>query len=157
MPTHPLLDSDVYIRIGGRDKLTQLINPGGTTSWDPATLATVMQDAWNYVVAAVGVQVELTGQTNDQLRTNFPELVTLAAQLSIVKAWLYGSAGQAMPDRVVALNAQVEAELQRLAERRRKHGAVGFSPSPAQAIENIDLNKFGGRMTLTGFRDGGFV
>lgn len=155
--SHPLLDSDVYIRIGGRDKLTQLINPGGTASWDPATLAIVMQDAWNYVVAAVGVQAELTGYTNDELRTNFPQLITLAAQLSIVKAWLYGSAGQAMPDRVVALNAQVEAELQRLAERRRKHGAVGFSPSPAQAVVNIDMNPNHDRMTLSGFRSGGFI
>lgn len=154
---HPLLDSDVYIRIGGRDKLTQLINPGGTTSWDPATLAIVMQDAWNYVVAAVGVQAELIGYTNDELRTNFPELITLGAQLSIVKAWLYGSAGQAMPDRVVALQAQVEAELQRLAERRRKHGAVGFSPSPAQAIVNIDMNPNHDRMTLDGFRRGGLI
>jgi hypothetical protein len=157
VPTHPLTEADVWRRIGGRAALTQLVNPGGTTTWDAATVEIGMQDAWNFVVAAVGVQVELAGQTNDQIRENFPHLVTLASQKALRFIWVSGSGGQAVPDGIKELDTLADQQLQMLAERRRKHGAVGFSPSPAQAIENIDLNKFGGRMTLTGFRDGGFI
>ena len=64
----------------------------------------------------------------------------------------------ATPTAAAELATPVRAdELQALAERRRKHGAVGFSPSPAQAVEQVDMNPNHDRMTLQGFRRGGLI
>jgi len=155
---HPLEEADVWKRIGGRAALTQLVNPEGTTSWDADTVDTAMQDAWNYVVAAVGVQAELAGYSNAEIRANFPQLVTVGSQKALRFVWVAGSGGQALPAGIQEIDALAEQQLQMLAERRRKHGAVGFSPSPAQAVDGgIDNNPNRDRMTLSGFRDGGFI
>lgn len=154
---HPLIESDVWLRIGGRPALTQLANPQGTVRWDAPTVDTGMQDAWNFTVAAVGVQAELTGYTNAEIREKFPHLITVASQKALRFIWVAGSGGQALPEGIKEIDALADQQLQLLAERRRKHGAIGFSPAPAQAVEEIDNNPCHTRMTLRGFREGGLT
>lgn len=153
--SHPLQDSDIYNRVGGQDKLTQLIDPQGTGTWSTATLELAMQDAWNFVVAAVGVQVELVGLTTQQLRDGYGHLITLASQKTIRLLWNYGTSGQACPQKIIDLDALADQQLQLLAERRRKHGNIGTNPTPAQAVQQVDINPLRDRMTLGGFRTPG--
>lgn len=152
---HPLLESDIYQRIGGKPALTQLLDPRQTGTWDPATLDTAMQDAWNYVLAAVQVQADVVGLTVDQLREQYPDYVALAAQKTLKFAWVYGSSGQACPDRIAQLDQLADQQLQQLAERRRKHGAQNSDPGAAQRITRIDNDPCNERMTLRSFK--GFI
>ncbi len=156
MPGNPLfiIDTDIYNRIGGQAVLTQLIDPQGQGTWNQDILTLAKQDACNEVISAAGVQADLNGFTVDDFRSKFPNLVTLAAQRCIYLNWVYGTSGQACPDRIVALKQDTDAELQRLAERRRKHGAVDFSPSPAQRVAQIDNDPTRTRMTLRSWQKG---
>jgi hypothetical protein len=149
-----ITDADVYNRIGGRAALTQLIDPEGTGAWSPDVLLTAQQDACNEIIAAAGVQAELGGFTIDDFRVKFPHLITLAAHRCIYLCWLYGSAGQACPDRIIALKDDTGRELDQLAERRRKHGAVDFSPTPAQRVTQVDNDPHHRRMTLRSWQRG---
>lgn len=152
---HPLVAADIYNRVGGQDKLTQLIDPQGNGTWSEATLELAMQDAWNFVVAAVGVQVELSGLTMQQIRDGYGHLITLAAQKAIRLIWNYGTSGQACPPRITDLDGLADQQLQMLAERRRKHGDIGTNPTPSQAVQRVDMNPLRDRMTLGGFRTSG--
>lgn len=152
---HPLEDSDLYNRVGGQAALTQLIDPTGTGTWSAETIELVKQDAWNFVVAAVSVQVELSGLTMAQIRAGYGHLITLASQKGIRLLWNYGTSGQACPPRIVDMDALADQQLQMLAERRRKHGDIGTSPTPSQAVQQVDMNPYRDRMTLSGFRTPG--
>lgn len=148
--------ADVYNRFGGEAALAQTIDPQGTGTYSSAILTLAIQDASNRVAMAAGVQSILSGYTQAQFQEKFPELVTLAAQAALILCWTYGTSGRALPDNLTALNASVEAALQQLAERRRKHGAVDFSPSPNQQISRIDNDPDRNRMTLSSWRQTGF-
>jgi hypothetical protein len=155
---HPLIDSDVYNRIGGQANLVQLLDKAGVGDWDATMLDLAMGDAWNFTVAAVGVQVELAGLTNDQIRTQYPHLITISSQKSLSFVWLAATGGQALPDGIKTIDTLADQQLQMLAERRRKHGAVGVNPPISQAVGQIDNNPCGERMTLRGFRaTGGLI
>jgi len=152
-------DADVYLRFGGEAALAQAIDPDGTGTYSPAVLLLAKQDASNRVAAAAGVQSVLTVDppySQAQYQEKFPELVTLAAQLALVLCWTYGTSGRALPDNLAALSASVEAQLQLLAERRRKHGAIDYSPAPNQAINRIDNDPDHNRMVLRSWRQTGF-
>lgn len=138
MPFELCTAADIYLRLGGQASLVQLLDPEGTGTWSEDMLTVAIRDASNKVAAAAGVPIELSGFTQDQLREKFPDLVTLAAQLAIGLVWTYGSSGRACPDRITALMTEANASLQLLAVRQRKPGAVDYSPTPAQAIRNID-------------------
>ncbi len=152
---HPLVAADIYNRVGGQDKLTQLIDPQGNGTWSEATLELAMQDAWNFVVAAVGVQVELSGLTMQQIRDGYGHLITIAALKAIPLVWDYGTSGQARPQNIGERDSRCDQELQLLAERRRKHGNIGTNPTPSQAVQQVDMNPLRDRMTLGGFRTSG--
>lgn len=152
---HPLVDADVYNRIGGQDALVQLLDKDGRGTWSVDMLDTAMGDAWNYVVAAVGVQADLGGYTSAEIRDKFPHLITIGAQKSLRFAWVSGSGGQAMPQGITDIDALAEAQIEMLAERRRKVGKADFSPAPAQQVAQVDLNRDSSRMTLAGFRSSG--
>ncbi len=152
---HPLLESDVYVRIGGKAALTQLIDPAGTGTWDTTTLQTAMQDAWNFVTAAVQVQADIVGKTIQQLRECYPDYISLAAMKTLKLLWVYGSSGQALPPRIDELDKLADAQLQMLAERRRKHGAQNTQTSAAQRITEINIDPHHRRMTLESFK--GFI
>lgn len=152
---HPLVESDMYQRIGGKPALTQLIDPEQTGTWDVAVLELAMQDAWNFVLAAGQVQVDVVGLTNDQLRERYPDYITLAAQKALKFVWVYGSSGQACPVKIAELDRMADQQLQLLAERRRKHGAQNVDPSAAQRVTGIDIDPCRERMTLRSFK--GFI
>lgn len=152
---HPLTDADVYGRIGGQAALTQLIDPTGTGTWDPSTLELAKQDGWNFVTAAVQVQADIVGLTVQQLRDQYPDCISLAAQKTLKFVWVYGSSGQACPERIAEMDKMADAQLQMLAERRRKHGAQNTDPSAAQRITRIEIDPRNERMTLRSFR--GFI
>ncbi len=150
-----MLPADVYNRMGGQQALTPLLNPNGTTSWNVTMLDTALSDAWNYCVAAVGVQADLAGYTDAEIRANFPQLITVTAQKSLRFSWIAGSGGQATPDGIKEIDGMAELQLEKLAERRRKHGAANFSPAPAQRVSQVNMNPHHDRMTLCGFRSTG--
>ena len=146
-----ITDEDLYLRIGGRAALTQLIDPQKTGSWNTETTLRARQDACNLVISAAGVQADLAGNTVEQFRERHPELVTLACFKGLYLCWLSGTGGQACPERITALNAEAEAGMENLAKRRRKHGAVDYSPNPAQEVRgSISLGS--DRSTLAGWR-----
>lgn len=146
--------ADVYNRAGGEAALSQLIDPEGTGTYSTTILDLAIQDATNLVVMAAGVQSVLSGYTQEQIAEKFPELVTIAALKAIPLCWDYGTSGRARPEHVQGMDARADALLQMLAERRRKHGATDFSPTPAQEISQIDIDPNNERMTLTSFRRG---
>lgn len=151
--------ADVYNRFGGEAALSQAIDPTGTGTYSTDILTLAIQDASNRVAAAAGVQSILVTDppySQAQYQEKFPELVTLAAQLALILCWTYGTSGRALPDNLTALNAAVEAQMQLLAERRRKHGAVDYSPAPNQAIAQIDNDPNHNRMVLSSWRMTGF-
>lgn len=152
---HPLLEADIYQRVGGQAALTQLIDPNSQGRWDADMLDRAMGDAWTYVISAVQVQADIVGLTVDQIRDRYPDYVTLAAQKTLKFLWVYGSAGQACPAKVVELDRLADAQLQLLAERRRKHGAQNTDPSAAQRVTRIDIDPSNERMTLSSFK--GFI
>lgn len=152
---HPLTEADVYHRVGGRAALAQLIDPDRVGAWDAATLDLAMQDAWNFVTSAVQVQADIVGLTVQQLRDQFPDYVSLAAMKALKLVWTYGSSGQACPERISELDKMADAQLQLLAERRRKHGGQNTDPAAAQRIARVDIDPRNERMTLRSFR--GFI
>ena len=152
-------NADVYNRFGGEAALAQAIDPEGTGTYSTGILTLAIQDASNRVASAAGVQAVLTtdpAYSQTEYQDKFPELVTLAAQLALILCWTYGTSGRALPDNLAALNVSVEAQLQLLAERRRKHGAVDYSPAPNQAITQIDNDPDRNRMVLSSWRNTGF-
>lgn len=150
---HPLLPADVYNRFGGKAALTQLIDPNGQGTWSEETLDTAMLDAWLWVLSFVQVQAQIVGLTNDQLREAYPDYISLAARKTVPNLWLAGASGQAMPEAIKELNGELNAQLEALAERRRKHGGQNTDPSAAQRVARIALAD--GRMTLGAFK--GFI
>lgn len=154
---HPLIDSDVYNRIGGERALTELMDPNGRGTWDVSMLETAMGDAWNFVVDSAGVQVELAGQTNAEIRTNFPSLITIASLKSLGFSWLNATGGQALPDGILRYDTLADQHLVALSERRKKHGAVGYDAPISQRIDRVDIDPGKTRMTLESFRGGGFI
>lgn len=152
---HPLTEADVYNRVGGRAALAQLIDPDRVGAWDAATLDLAMQDGWNFVTSAVQVQSDIVGLTAQQLRDQFPDFVSLAAMKALKFVWAYGSAGQALPARIDELNKECDAQLQLLAERRRKHGGQNTDPAATQRITRVEIDPRNERMTLRSFR--GFI
>lgn len=153
MSGHPLLPADVYDRFGGKAALTQIIDPVGLGTWSDTMLDAAMLDAWLWVLSHVGVQAELAGLTHEQLRADYPDYISLAARKTVPNLWLAGSSGQAMPDAIKELNGELNAQLDALAERRRKHGGQNTDPSAAQRVARISLAE--GRMTLSSFK--GFI
>ena len=146
-----ITDEDLYLRIGGRAALTQLMDPNKTGSWNTETSLRARADACNLVIEAAGVQADLAGNTVEQFRDRYPALVTHAAQKALYFCWLYGTGGQACPERITALNTEAEAALENLAKRLRKHGSVDYSPQPAQEVRgSIELGE--GRWTLAGWK-----
>lgn len=154
---HPLIDSDVYNRIGGQRALTELMDPNGNGTWDVSMLELAMGDAWNFVVDSAGVQVELSGQTNAEIRANFPSLITIAALKALPFAWLNATGGQALPDGILRYDTLADQHLVALSERRKKHGAVGYEAPISQRVARVDLDPEKNRMTLESFRSGGFI
>ena len=149
-----LFDPDIYDRVGGQAVLTQLIDPNASGMPDVYILRKTQEDACNDVIAAAGVQADLNGFTISEFREKFPHLVTLASHICIYYCWLYGSSGQACPERIRELKTEADSKLEMLSERRRKHGAVDFSPNPAQRVTQVDNNPKHTRMTLEGFQRG---
>ncbi len=147
-------DADLWKRMGGQDKLTQLLDPQNTGTWDTGLSLTARTDACNKVIAAAGLQAELTNNVTD-FRDNYPHLVTLAAQFAIGLLWDYGTAGQAAPEKVERMVAAAEVELQKIAERRLKQGTVSHNPNAAQQIAagiSLDSDRDLPRITLTNGR-----
>ena len=60
-------DADLWKRMGGQDKLTQLLDPQNTGTWDTGLSLTARTDACNKVIAAAGLQAELTNNVTDFL------------------------------------------------------------------------------------------
>lgn len=146
-----IFDEDLFLRLGGRAALVQLMDSNKTGSWNTESTLRARQDACNLVIAAAGVQADLAGNTVEQFRDRHPELVTLACMKGLYFCWLFGTGGQACPEKITALNAEADAELERLAKRLRKHGAVDYSPNPSQEVRgSISLGE--GRSTLAGWR-----
>lgn len=144
-------DEDLFLRIGGRAALTQLMDPQKTGAWNTETTLRARMDACNIVIEAAGVQADLAGNTVEQFRDRYPALVTYAAQKALYFCWLAGSSATACPERITALNQEVENALENLAKRLRKHGSVDYSPQPAQEVRgSISLGP--GRSTLEGWR-----
>ncbi len=151
-----LVDADLWRRMGGQDKLTQLIDPERTGVWDAVTAETARQDACNQILASAGIHAEHVVDVTE-FRDKFPHLVTVAAQLAIVLLWQYGSSGQAMPDGVAAMAAFVSAEREQIVQKRLKQGTPEFNPQSAQRIVGaIDLDPDRNRMTLGSWKRGGF-
>lgn len=151
-----LLDSDLYRRMGGQDKLTQLIDPERTGTWDAETAEIARQDACNQILASAGIHAEHVVDVTE-FRDKFPHLVTVAAQLAIVFLWDYGTCGQARPDGVAAMFASVENEREKLVQKKLKQGTPEFNPQSAQRIVGaIDLDPDRNRMTLGSWKRGGF-
>lgn len=150
-----ITDEDLFLRLGGRAALTQLMDPGKTGSWNTESTLRARQDACNLVLAAAGVQADLAGMTIEQFRDRHPELVTLACMKGLHLCWLFGTGGQACPEKITALNAEAEAGMENLAKRRRKHGSVDHSPNPSQEVRgSIDMDPGRTRMTLASWRSG---
>lgn len=148
-------DEDLFLRIGGRAALAQLMDPDKSGSWDTQISLRARADACNIVIEAAGVQVDLAGNTVEEFRDRYSALVTHAAQKALYFCWLYGTGGQACPERITALNDEVETALENLAKRRRKHGATDYSPQPAQEVRgSIDNDPGRTRMTLSSWRSG---
>lgn len=149
---HPLTEADVYNRVGGQAALVQLIDPGGAGTWNPEMLDAAMQDGWNFVLSAVQVQADIVGLTSAQIRERYPDYVSLASMKTLKFVWIWGSSGQALPSRIDELDKLVDAQLQMLAERRRKHGAQNTDSSAAQRIVRVDIDPDRTRMTIASFR-----
>lgn len=150
-------DSDLYKRLGGQAALTQLLDPSKTGSWNATVSLTARTDACNLVLEAAGVQSDLGGYEAADFAIKFPNLVTWASLKAVALAWLYGTSGQAMPERIAQYDAQANAGIEMLAQRRRKHGASDFSPQPAQAIDGaVDMDPEQNRLTLSSWKASGF-
>lgn len=148
-------DSDLYRRCGGQAALTQLMDPHKTGKWDPGVSLIARQDACNLVLSAVGVQNDLGGIPASEFAAKFPNLVTIASQKAIALCWLYGCAGQAVPDRITDYDQKADAELEKLSLRRRKNGASDFTPTLSNEINGaISMDPNSNRMTLASWRDG---
>lgn len=149
-----ITDDDLWVRAGGRDKLTQLIDPEKTGAWDATISATARQDACNKVIAAAGLQAELETDVTT-FRDHYPHLVTLAAQLALGLVWDYGTSGQARPANIESLVTTAETDLVAIRERRLKTGTVSFRPNAAQFIEagiSLNANRDEPRLTLSNWR-----
>lgn len=148
-------DEDLWRRLGGQDKLTQLCDPTKSGTWDATTTEMARRDACNVVLSAAGVQADLGGLSAADFASKFPDYVTYACWKTIPLVWMYSSSGQAMPEWVAAYDAQATAQLELLATRRRKHGAADFSPQPSQEVRgSIDNDPDRTRMTLSSWRSG---
>ena len=133
--------TDVIRRMGGTAVAIQLAPDGSDPStYDANVMTLAIQDASNVVAMAAGVQSVLSGYTQPQYQEKFPELVTLAAQKAAFLYWTYGTAAQALPPQLGAMNAAVDVELERLRTRKNKHGATDFSPTPNQTLAQIDTD-----------------
>lgn len=144
-----ITDADLYDRIGGRAALTQLLDATGSGIWNATVSLKARTDACNIVLEAAGVQSDLGGVPAEEFAAKHPNLVTYAALKALALVWIYGTGGQAMPARLAAFDVQAEQALEKLATRRRKHGASDFSPQPAQEIGGaLDLDPDRTRMTL---------
>lgn len=151
-----LVDADLWQRMGGRDKLTQLLDPEKTGVWDATTAAIARADACNEVLASAGIHSEHVVNIAE-FRDKFPHLVTIAAQYAVVLVWQYGSSGQAKPEGIADLAAKSEASLELLRAKKIKQGTPEFNPQSAQKIVGaIDLDPGNGRMTLGSWKRGGF-
>lgn len=151
-----ITDEDLWRRMGGRDKLTQLLDPERTGTWDADTAATARQDACNLILSSAGIHAEHVVDVTE-FRDKFPHLVTIAAQQAIVLLWQYGSSGQAMPEGVAALAVNVEAQRQELVNKRLKQGTPEYNPqSPQKIVGAVDLDPGNSRMTLSSWKAGGF-
>lgn len=128
-----LTDADVYRRVGGADKLAQLIDPERTGQWNQDTLDAAKQDACNQVLAAAGVQSEHVTDVTD-FRDKFPHLVTIAAQKAVILAWTYGTSGMAIPDALRELSTELSAAMEDLSRNRRAHGSVTYSPTASRSM-----------------------
>jgi len=149
---HPLDEDDLYRRIGGKAALTQLIDPQQTGTWDAATVELAMQDGWNMVVSAAGVQSEFSALTKPQLREQFPDLIMYASFLALPLLWQYGTSGQAAPTLVKDREAQAKIDLELYAQRKRKHGSQSTNPAAAQRVALVDPDPDHNRMTLSAFK-----
>lgn len=146
-------EQDVYTRIGGQNALAQIGDPQARGTRDAGILAAAIRDATNDTVGAAGVQTLLAGLTQPQIAERHPELVSITARRAVAYVWIYGSRGQAIPTHAAELKTASDAELQRLAERRRKHGAADFEPSISQNVNGgVNNDPNGTRMTLDSFR-----
>ena len=131
--------TDVLRRIGGTAAATQICPDGADPStYDANVMTLAIQDASNAVCMAAKVQTVLSGLTQAEYQARFPELVTLAAQKAPYLFWLYGTHGQACPERVTVLNAAADVELERLRQRKSAYGAVDFDPTPNQQVAQVD-------------------
>ena len=146
--------ADVYRRAGGEAALSQLIDPEGTGTYSTDVLNLAIADATNFVVMAAGVQSQLAGYTQSEMAERFPELVTITALKAIPLCWDYGTSGRARPENIQQMDARADALLQQLAERRRKHGATDFSPSPAHRITQVDNDPDRNRLVLASWKAG---
>ncbi|MFO0578693.1 MAG: hypothetical protein U1A78_32220 [Polyangia bacterium] len=150
-----ITDEDLYLRIGGRAALTQLMDPNKTGAWNAESTLRARTDACALVIEAAGVQADLSGNTVEEFRVRFPNLVVYACFKALYLSWVFGSSGQACPEKVSALNQEADAGLEKLATRRRKHGSVDYSPEPAQEVRgSIDMDPGSTRMTLASWRSG---
>lgn len=150
-----ITDEDLWLRVGGRPALTQLLGGAKNATWNAEMSLRARTDACALVIEAAGVQADLAGYSVEDFRSRFPNLVVHACFKAIALLWLYGTGGQAMPDGVKAFDEQAEAGLEKLATRRRKHGAVDYSPQPAQEVRgSIDNDPGRTRMTLASWRSG---
>lgn len=146
-------DADIYNRVGGQAALTQLLDPDGMGTWNTDVSLLARADACNMVLEAAGVASDLGGYTPVEFRARFPNLVTYAALKSIALAWVYGTGGQALPERIKTYDDKADAALDLLAKRKRKHGASDFSPTPSQEVRgDIELGSPDCRMTLASWK-----
>lgn len=151
-----LTDADLWRRMGGQDKLTQLLDPERTGTWNTTTSESARQDACNQILASAGIHAEHVTDIAD-FRDKFPHLVTVAAQAAIVLLWQYGSSGQAMPEGVQAFALAVAAEREALQTKRIKQGTPEYNPqSPQQIVGAIDLDAGRSRMSLASWKRSGF-
>lgn len=99
--------------------MAQALDPKGTGSYDVPSLQGFIQQISEEVAARsnVVVQVQAIAQAVAQGRdswSNYPLLVYLSADLTVVKVWCYGNSGQAMPDPIRELELRVFDDLEKI-------------------------------------------
>ncbi len=148
---------DIYQRFGGQAALAQALDPKGTGSYDVPSLQSFIKQASEEVAARanVVVQVQAIAQAVAVGRdawSNYPLLVYLAADLTVVKVWRYGTSGQAMPEQIRELEVRVLEDLEKIRKFELSIEAPPAYPSHQANITRVEMDPDQRRMSLSGFQ-----
>lgn len=149
-------EKDVYQRFGGQAALTQALDPKGTGSYDLPSLQSFIQQASEEVAARANVVIQVQAiakavAQGKEAWSNYPLLVYLSADLTVVKVWRYGTSGQAMPDQIRELEMRVLDDLEKIRKLELSIGAPAAYPTHQANITVVDMDPGNRRMSLKGF------